>query len=97
MIKNCLVTDEDINKAIHFFGPGMVALKVNTIKQTPNTVQDDNIEIPPDIREINKYIIFCFYIMYVNGMTFMNGIENTIKYRSTEPLSNMHTNKLYQG
>ena len=34
--------------------------------------------------------------MYVNVMPFINGIKTTINYRSTEPFSNLHFEKLYQ-
>ena len=56
----------------------MVALKGNTTSNTPNLVQDDNIEILPKIIDIHKDITLIFYIMYVNGMPFMIDINTTI-------------------
>ena len=79
------------------FGPDIVALKGKTNRQTPKSVRYDTIEIPPKIREIQKDIFFCFDIMYLNGMPFMNGIDKTIKFHSKEPLSNMQAEKIYQG
>ena len=58
MIKNCPVTTEDINIAEQCFGPDMGAIKEKTTRQTPNPVQDDNIEISPETREIHKNIIY---------------------------------------
>ena len=68
----------------------------NIFRQNPKPVREDTIEMPPETREMHKYITFCFDIMYMNEITSVNSIETTIKKRVTEPLSNMYAEKLYQ-
>ena len=55
------------------------------------------LKTPPEIRDIHKNIILCCYIMYMNIISFMNVIDTTIRYQSTEPLSNLQAEKLHQG
>ena len=90
---NFPVTAKYFNIYEQILGYYMGALKLNTTRPTPKLLEDDTIEIPPEIREIHKYIIFCFYIMCVKGIHSMNGIYTKIKYRSREPLSNMKYDK----
>ena len=97
MIKNCPVTAEDAKIVEKSFGPDMGELQGKTTRKTPNPVWDDTIEIPPEIREIHKDTLLCFDILYVSGMPFMNGIDAYIKHWLTKPLSNIHSDKLYQG
>ena len=74
------VTAKYFNIYEQILGYYMGALKLNTTRPTPKLLEDDTIEIPPEIREIHKDTLLCFDILYVSGMPFINGIDAYIKH-----------------
>ena len=60
--------------------PDTGSLKRNTTRQIPKPVRDDTIEIKHEIRKMYKDATFCFEIMYINSMPFMNSISTNKKY-----------------
>ena len=46
MIKNCPVTQEDVDVAQKIFGPAISTLKGKSTRKNPKPVINDNIQIP---------------------------------------------------
>ena len=46
----------------------------------PKPIDDDMVEIPPALIKQNKDLINFLYIMIVNKMPVLSGIESIIKY-----------------
>ncbi len=65
MIKDCLVTTENIVIAEKIFGPEIAALKGKITRRKPTPVVDDNIEIPKELVEAHNQhnIALCFDII----------------------------------
>jgi hypothetical protein len=63
LIKDCLVTVEDMGMAIKVWGPSIAMLKGKTVRTTPPVVRQDVIEIPKKIRELHKDVTLAIFIM----------------------------------
>lgn len=89
IIKNCPVTIDDVK----IFGPDIGALKGKTTRSRPAHVNDDIVEIPPEIATQHHDLTFCIDIMYVNGMPMLTGIDRSIRYRILLPLKTRESNE----
>ena len=68
LIQNCPVTTTDLRIAQQLFGPHIAFLKGKTMQITPPAVRMDCVEVPNEIYERNKLILFVMDIMSVNGL-----------------------------
>ena len=82
LIKNCDVSVQDVEIAERIFGPDIAALKGKSVRQNPNQVLDDWIEIPEELREIYYDRVLCVDLMFMNGIPFLTAIDRTIRYRT---------------
>ena len=88
---------QDVEIAERIFGPDIAALKGKSVRQNPNQVLDDWIEIPEELREIYYDLVLCVDLMFVNGIPFLTAIDRTIRYRSVVPLENRTKEQLYKA
>ena len=88
---------QDVEIAERIFGPDIAALKGKSVRQNPNQVLDDWIEIPEELREIYYDLILCVDLMFVNGIPFLTAINCTICYRSVVPLESHTKEQLYKA
>jgi hypothetical protein len=63
IIRNCPVTAEDVNIAEKIFGGDIGALKGKTTRRHPTPVQDDLVEIPPELLEQHQALTYCMDII----------------------------------
>jgi hypothetical protein len=84
MIKNCSVTSNDIDNAHKLFGDDIATLRGKTVRNTPEAVVADYVEIPKEILDMNKAVTIAADVMFVNGLPFVVIISRKIKFTRTE-------------
>jgi hypothetical protein len=84
MIKNCSVTSTDIYKAHKLFDDDIATLRGETVRNTPDTVVANYVEIPMEILDMNKAVTIAADVMFVNGLPFVVTISRKIKFTTTE-------------
>jgi hypothetical protein len=98
IIKNCPVTPADVNVTEKIFGGDIGALKGKTTRRRPVPVQDDEVEISPEMLDPpDPDLTYCMDIMYVNGMPMMTGIDKTIRFRGLVPMHSRVAAELYRA
>ena len=95
MIKNCLVTIEDLDIEEKIFGPDASTLKRKSTRTRPNVVVNNEIDIPPEIYENHSDLDLCMEIIFVNEMLMMTTIDTTIRFRALILLSDRLHDDLY--
>ena len=86
LIKNNPITIEDIKIGETIYGPDVGNIKGKTTRATPNSVIEDNIEIPEELKEKQRYITLCIDKMFVNRLAFFTTISQNIMYRTAEAM-----------
>jgi hypothetical protein len=72
LIKNNVVTNEDVNLAMKAYGPDISGIKGKTTREKPTTVIDNNVEIPEELLEIQQDLKVSMDGMTVNSMKFLS-------------------------
>ena len=97
IIKDCPVTERDVNIAEKIFGPDIGALKGRTTRRKPNSVREDQIQVPPELIAEPDDLVYCMDLFYVNNIPMLNGIDKTIKCRKVLPLPSRTAESMYKG
>ena len=97
MIRNCPVTEEDINIAEKIFGKDISTLKGKSVRTTPVPVVKDYIKIPKAIMEKHQDVELCADIMFIQGLAFLTTISKRIKYRTIEFIEKRNEKVLNKG
>jgi hypothetical protein len=84
MIKNCSVTSNDIDNAHTLFGDDIATLRGKTVRNTPEAVVADYVEILKEILDMNKAVTIAANVMFVNELPFVVTISPKIKFTTTE-------------
>jgi hypothetical protein len=84
MIKKCSVTSTDIDNAHTLFGDDIATLRGKTVRNTPDAVVADYVEIPKEIIDMNKAVTIAADMMFVNRLPFVVTISRKIKFTTTD-------------
>jgi hypothetical protein len=76
LIKNNVVTTEDVNLTTKAFGPAISGIKGKTTRQKPTTVESNTVEIPEELLEIQQDLKVSMDSMTVNSMKFLTAISH---------------------
>ena len=95
-LRNCPVTQEDIELAEKIFGPDVSTLKGKSTRKKPNPVVDDYIEVPDELKLAQKQIELCIDIMYIQEQMFFVTISKNIKYITIYPLKTRSRTVVYK-
>jgi hypothetical protein len=95
--KNCPVTVADVDLAEKIFGPDLGTIKGKSTRHASESVMEDLIEIPPELKDQHKDLTFCMDLMFVNGMPLFTGVDQSIKYRTAVPIKSRHASELFKA
>jgi hypothetical protein len=84
LIKNNVVTTEDVNLATKAYGPDISGIKGKTTQQKPTTVESNIVEIPEELLEIQQDLKVSMDGMTVNSMKFLTAISHDLYYRTAQ-------------
>ena len=80
MIKNCPITQEDIDMSEKIYGTDVFALKGKTTRSKPKLTIQDYIEIPSELKSAHQGINLCADLMYIQGIIFLVTVSKNIKF-----------------
>ena len=83
-IKNCRVKAEDITNARTIFGPHRPGVRGYTVRQRPEWVEPEYVQIPRDFYELNKFVTLAADVMFVNGLPFFMTLSRNIRFGTAE-------------
>ena len=70
-----------MNPAENIFGPNIGALKVKITSSKPKPIKYDVMGIKTELIKQHKDLTHYMYIMFVNEISMINGIDRTIRYQ----------------
>ncbi|CAJ1943867.1 unnamed protein product [Cylindrotheca closterium] len=96
-IKNCPITEEDVNISEKIYGPSVSTIKGKQKRPTPKAVVDDWIEMPKELLKYNSNLDLCIDIMFINNVAFFVSIDKAIKFRFSTELKNRTKDAIYKS
>ena len=69
-LDNCFIVANDITNAHAIFGPNRPGLRGKTIRQRPEHVVTEYLEIPKDFYRLHHFFTLTADVMFVNGIPF---------------------------
>ena len=85
-LKNCPVTQEDIETAENTFGPDVSTLKGKTTDKPGPPAVNDCIEIPEELKRVHKNVDLCADVFCVCGVMFLLTCSKNIQHITVEHL-----------
>ena len=78
------VTIEDVCNANNIYGYNVPTLKGNTVRQQPNCVQEEYIEVPGSLKERIGNLKVVADVMFVNGIPFVVSVSRGVNLKMVE-------------
>jgi hypothetical protein len=83
LIKNNVVTTEDVNLATKAYGPDISGIQGKTTRQKPTTVESNIVEIPDELLDIQQDLKMSMDDMTVNSLKFLTAILHDLERSSS--------------
>jgi hypothetical protein len=88
LIKNNVVTTEDVNLATKAYGLDISGIKGKTTRQKPTTVESNIVKIPDELLDIQQDLKVSMDGMTVNSLKFRTAISLDLCYRTAQYVTN---------
>jgi hypothetical protein len=82
LIRNNIVSTEDINLATKAYGDDIGQIKGKTTRKRPSPVVSNLVEIPDELLDVQKDVILSIDGMTVNSLKFLTTISHELFYRT---------------
>ena len=86
-----------MNFSEKIYGANIGALKGKTTRNRPTPVKNDLAEVPPELIEQHRELIYYMNVMYVNNMPMLTGIDRILRYRILVPLTSRVAEEIYRA
>ena len=83
-MRNCPIKRSDIANATAIFGPNRNVLRGKTVRQRPQRVDADFVQIPWDYYVLHKFVTLTADLMFVNGIPFLVTLLREIRLYTAE-------------
>jgi hypothetical protein len=94
-IEDCPVSAEDAKVAEKVWGPNIAALKGKTTRSKPEPVKTDLVEIPVEIRTVNRIVTVGIDVFFVNKIPFLITLSRNICFTTVTHLSNRKIDTIF--
>ena len=84
LIKNNVVTTDDVNLATKAYGPDVGGIKGKTTRSWPTPVANNMVEIPDELLDIQQDLIVSIDGLTVNSLKFLSTISHDLYYRTAQ-------------
>jgi len=83
-LNDCPITVHDVTRANSIYGPDLKALRGKTVRNAPEHVQPDYVEIPKDFLLLHRSVTLVADVMFVNNVPFLITMSRGIKFITVE-------------
>ncbi len=97
MISNCPVTPNAVKNAHHIFGPDLAGVKGRTVRQPPDSVTTNYVQIPRVLLERHQRVTLAVAIMFVNGVLFLVSVARGLNLVTAEHMPTKTAKQLAAG
>ena len=84
IIDNCYVVASDVTNSRTLFGPNRPGLRGETVRQRPEGVIPEYLDIPRDFYQLNHFFTLNADVILVNGLPFLTEFLRDIGFGTTE-------------
>ena len=70
-LDNCSVNASDVTNARSSFGPNHPGLRGKTVRQRPERIEPEYLEIPRDFYRLHHFVTLTADVMFVNELEFL--------------------------
>ena len=88
LVQNCPVTTEDVVNADRVYGPDVALLKGKTARSAPLPAVGNSLELPPELRNMDKTIDLAGDIFFVMNKPFLITKARRVMFITAESLPN---------
>ena len=88
LLQDCDVLPADITNAHTIFGPDLISLRGRTVRQRPERVEVDIVDVPRNLVDMHRNCVLSADIMFVNGIPFLITRTRKIQLVTIEFLPN---------
>ena len=86
ILEKCSIVANDITNARTTFGPNLPGLRGETVRQRPERVVPEYLDIPQDYYQLHHFFTLTADIMFVNGLPFLTSLLRDIQFGTAEHL-----------
>ena len=79
-LDNCSIVANDVTYARAIFGPNRPGLRGKTVRQRPERVVPEYLEIPKDFYRLHHLVTLTVDVMFVNGIPIFNTLSRNIRF-----------------
>ena len=83
-LDNCSIVANNVTNAHAIFGPNLLGLRGETVRQRPEPVVPEYLEIPKDFYRLHHFLTLTADVIFVNGIPFFTIFSRDIIFGTAE-------------